>query len=108
MAKETEARLQMERENDRARASERETVARAIAEIRKELPRFGHIEEELVTRQAEDQRKSRVFQDIEHYNSFIAICDYYIARCDQGQEQKATGWSMLQWNLQNSGFVSAW
>ena len=56
MAKETEARLQTERENDRARAGERETMARAIAEIRKELPRFGRIEEELVTRQAEDQR----------------------------------------------------
>jgi len=56
MSKETEARLQTERENDRARAGERETVARAIAEIRKELPRFGRIDEELVTRQAEDQR----------------------------------------------------
>jgi DNA repair exonuclease SbcCD ATPase subunit len=56
MTKETEARLQTERENDRARSGERETVARAIAEIRKELPRFGRIDEELVTRRAEDQR----------------------------------------------------
>jgi DNA repair exonuclease SbcCD ATPase subunit len=56
MSKETESRLQTERENDRARAGEREIVARAIAEIRKELPRFGRIDEELVTRQAEDQR----------------------------------------------------
>jgi DNA repair exonuclease SbcCD ATPase subunit len=56
MSKETEARLQTERENDRARAGERETMARAIAEIRKELPRFGRIDEELVTRRAEDQR----------------------------------------------------
>ena len=36
--------------------AERETFARAIAEIRKELPRFGRIDEELVARQAEDQR----------------------------------------------------
>jgi hypothetical protein len=56
MSKETEARLQTERENDRARAGERESMARAIAEIRKELPRFGRIDEELVTRRAEDQR----------------------------------------------------
>ncbi len=60
MSRETEARLQTERENDRARAGERETVARAIAEIRKELPRFGRIEEDLVTRQAEDQRLSEM------------------------------------------------
>jgi DNA repair exonuclease SbcCD ATPase subunit len=56
MARETEARLQGEREQERMRVGERETVSRSIAEIRKELPRFGRIEEELVTRQAEDQR----------------------------------------------------
>jgi len=36
--------------------NERETFARSIAEIRKDLLRLGRIEEALVTRQAEDQR----------------------------------------------------
>jgi hypothetical protein len=54
--KQTEARLQAERETERARLSDREILARGIAEIRKELPRLGRVEEELVTRQAEDQR----------------------------------------------------
>lgn len=54
--KETEARLQSERDQERSRVTEREMVSRSVAEIRKELPRFGRIEEELVTRQAEDQR----------------------------------------------------
>ncbi len=54
--KQTEARMQAEREADRARLSDRETLTRGIAEVRKELPRFGRIEEELVSRQAEDRR----------------------------------------------------
>lgn len=54
--KQTEARMQAEREAARARLSDREGLVRSIAEIRKELPRLGRIEEELVTRRAEDQR----------------------------------------------------
>jgi hypothetical protein len=56
LSKETEARLQSERESERARSSERESLSRAVGEIRKELQRFPRIDEELVTRQAEDQR----------------------------------------------------
>ncbi len=54
--KQVEARLTAEREAERARISDREALSRGIAEIRKELTRLGRIEEELVTRQAEDQR----------------------------------------------------
>lgn len=54
--KQTEARLNAEREAERARISDREALGRGIAEVRKELSRIGRIEEELVTRQAEDQR----------------------------------------------------
>ncbi len=60
IARESEARLQSDREQERVRVAERENNARAISEIRKELPRFGRIEEELVTRQAEDQRLSEL------------------------------------------------
>lgn len=54
--KQTEARLVAEREFERARVSDREALGRGIAEVRKELTRLSRIEEELVTRQAEDQR----------------------------------------------------
>jgi DNA repair exonuclease SbcCD ATPase subunit len=54
--KQTEARLHAERESERARLSDREALTRGVAEIRKELPRLGRIEEELVTRKAEEQR----------------------------------------------------
>ena len=54
--KQAEDRLQAEREADRARLSDREALARGIAEVRKELPRIGRVEEEIVSRQAEDQR----------------------------------------------------
>ncbi len=54
--KQTEARLTAEREAERSRVSDREALSRGIAEVRKELSRIGRIEEELVTRQAEDQR----------------------------------------------------
>ncbi len=54
--KQTESRLHAERETERARLSDREATNRGIAEIRKDLQRLSRIEEELVTRQAEDQR----------------------------------------------------
>jgi hypothetical protein len=54
--KQVEARLTAEREIERARISDREALGRGIAEIRKELTRLGRVEEELVARQAEDQR----------------------------------------------------
>jgi hypothetical protein len=54
--KQSETRLQSEREIERARMSDREALSRGIAEVRKELPRIGRTEEELVSRRAEDQR----------------------------------------------------
>jgi murein DD-endopeptidase MepM/ murein hydrolase activator NlpD len=54
--KQTESRLAADREAERARSSDREAFSRSLAEIRKDLPRLGPIEEELSTRQAEDQR----------------------------------------------------
>lgn len=54
--KQAEARLQSEREIERARMSDREALARGLAEVRKELLRIARVEEELVARRAEDQR----------------------------------------------------
>ncbi len=54
--KQTEARLHAERESERARLSDREALGRSVAEVRKELARLSPIEEDLVTRRAEDQR----------------------------------------------------
>ena len=48
------------RERERLRVSDRETVARNVSEIRKELNRFGRIEEELALRRSEDQRLSEL------------------------------------------------
>jgi hypothetical protein len=54
--KEGEERLNGEREVERARMTDRETTSRAFAELRKEMPRIARLEEEQVTRRAEDQR----------------------------------------------------
>ena len=56
--------LRSERETERARMSDREAMARAISELRKEMPRFGRIEEELSVRKTEDQRLGEVVLDI--------------------------------------------
>ena len=56
LEKHADARLQSERESERARLSDREAISRSVSEIRKELPRFGRIEEDLVGLRAEDQR----------------------------------------------------
>jgi hypothetical protein len=54
--KHTETRLQTDRESERVRVSDRDAFSRNLAEIRKDLQRLSRVEEELVTRQAEDQR----------------------------------------------------
>ena len=48
----------MQRDLERARMTDRESFSRGITEIRKELPRFRVIEEDLAVRKAEDQRLS--------------------------------------------------
>jgi hypothetical protein len=58
--KQNEARVQGEREAERARLSDREALSRGVAEVRKELSRFPRLEEELIVRQAEDQRLSEM------------------------------------------------
>ena len=54
--RQVEERLTAEREAERARVSDRDAMGRGIAELRKELGRLTRVEEDLVTRQAEDQR----------------------------------------------------
>lgn len=60
LQRQDEQRLQDQREAERVRAAEREAIARSLSEIRRELPRFSRIEEELVQRKAEDQRLSEI------------------------------------------------
>lgn len=49
-----------QRERERMRVTDREAVSRSVSEIRKELNRFGRIEEELALRRSEDQRLSEL------------------------------------------------
>jgi hypothetical protein len=58
--KQTESRMQSEREVERARMSDREAISRSLGELRKELSRIGPFEEELSARQVEDQRLSEL------------------------------------------------
>ena len=60
LQRQEEQRLKDQREADRLRSAEREANARSLAEMRKELPRFGRIEEELQQRKVEDQRLTEV------------------------------------------------
>ncbi len=48
----------VQRELERARMTDRESFSRGITEVRKELPRFRVIEDDLAVRKAEDQRLS--------------------------------------------------
>lgn len=51
-----ENRGQGQRELERARLSDRETIAREISEVRRELPRIARVEEALTSRAVEDER----------------------------------------------------
>lgn len=67
-----ESRLQSERETERTRLSDREAVARAISEIRRELSRFTHIEEDLDLRRAEDQRLAEVVLNLRDQQTLLS------------------------------------
>ena len=60
LQRQEEQRLADQRENERLRGAEREAASRGLSEVRKELPRFSRIEEELQQRKAEDQRLSEI------------------------------------------------
>jgi hypothetical protein len=60
LQRQEEQRLADQRESERLRGAERESAARGLSEVRKELPRFNRIEEELQQRKAEDQRLSEI------------------------------------------------
>jgi chromosome segregation ATPase len=60
LQRQEEQRLADQRESERLRGAEREAAARGLSEVRKELPRFSRIEEELQQRKAEDQRLSEI------------------------------------------------
>ena len=58
--KQSEARMQAEREAERSRLSDRESLSRSISEVRKELLRIAPLEEELPTLKSEDRRLSEM------------------------------------------------
>ena len=53
------------RETERLRLLEMETLQRQLAEIKKEMPRLGKIEDELPTRRAEEKRLSEMIQRLQ-------------------------------------------
>ncbi|MCO6453594.1 MAG: hypothetical protein J5I90_22620 [Caldilineales bacterium] len=55
-----EETTRVQREQERARLADREVNSRAIAELRKEMPRFRVIEEDLAVRKAEERRLSEI------------------------------------------------
>ena len=55
-----EERTQAQRDLERARLSDRELLSREIAEVRRELPRIGRLEEAIDLRAAEDDRLSEL------------------------------------------------
>ena len=64
LQRQEEQRLADQRESERLRGAERESAARGLSEVRKELPRFSRIEEELQQRKAEDQRLSEIVMTV--------------------------------------------
>lgn len=59
-----EARVQAQRDLERARLGDREMLAREISELRRELPRIGRIEEAIGTRASEDERLSDLIMGV--------------------------------------------
>jgi len=58
------ARLQMQRELERGRLTDREVLSRELSEVRRELPRIGRLEETLELRVAEDERLGELIMGV--------------------------------------------
>ncbi|MDQ3250671.1 MAG: hypothetical protein M3Q45_15875, partial [Chloroflexota bacterium] len=55
-----DGRVQAQRDLERGRLSDRETLSREISEVRRELPRIGRLEEAITIRSVEDDRLSEL------------------------------------------------
>ena len=67
----SEEAAKTQREVERSRMTDRESFSRSISEIRKELPRFRVIEEDMAVRKAEDQRMSEMLINLRQELSAI-------------------------------------
>ncbi|MEZ4868702.1 MAG: hypothetical protein R3C14_45660 [Caldilineaceae bacterium] len=59
-----EARVQVQREVERSRLSDREVLSREISEVRRELPRIARVEESISLREVEDQRLAELIMGV--------------------------------------------
>ncbi|RIK44146.1 MAG: hypothetical protein DCC55_03340 [Chloroflexi bacterium] len=59
-----EGRVQVQRELERARLSDREMLSREISEVRRELPRISRLEEAIEIRVVEDERLSELIMGV--------------------------------------------
>jgi DNA repair exonuclease SbcCD ATPase subunit len=67
-----EARVQNQREGERARLADREMLSREISEVRKELPRITRLEEAIDIRQVEDNRLSELIMGVRNQIGALA------------------------------------
>ncbi len=67
-----EARVQGQREIERARLADREILSREISEVRKELPRISRLEESIDMRSVEDNRLSELIMGIRNQIGSLA------------------------------------
>ncbi|OUC08283.1 hypothetical protein RY27_09885, partial [Litorilinea aerophila] len=67
-----EARVQGQRELERARLSDREMLSREISELRKELPRITRLEEAIDIRSVEDDRLSELIMGVRNQIGALA------------------------------------
>ena len=78
-------RIEAERELDRLRRVEHEATARELADIRKELPAIGRIEQVLPLRQAEEARLANLIgvqqNALTQVASQVDNCLLYTSRC---------------------------
>lgn len=67
-----EERVSGQRELERARMSDREMLSREIGEVRRELPRFGRLEEAIQLRVAEDERLGELIMSMRNQIGSLA------------------------------------
>jgi len=66
------ARVQMQRELERGRLTDREVLSREISEVRRELPRIGRLEEALGNRATEDERLGELIMGVRNQLGTLA------------------------------------
>lgn len=96
-------RVQGDKDMDRLRRMDHETVVREISDVRQDLPKIGRLEQEMELRQAEDSRLANLIGNIQNsitpIRNQVAEWEQALAFLEEKEKQNSTDVGEIQTKL---------